>query len=284
MIKARLFALLQYITPQHALSRAAGALARCRRPWVKNTFIEWFIKRYNVDMSEALEENPRNYGSFNEFFCRPLKPDARPICAEPGAVVCPADGFISQLGDIEAGRIFQAKGQDYSALELLGGDEALAAEFADGHFATIYLSPRHYHRVHMPLAGRLRRMLAIPGDLFSVNTATASQVPRLFARNERAVAVFDTEAGPMALVLVGAMIVAGIDTVWAEDVTPAKRTIATTDYTGNEAIELAAGAEMGRFKLGSTVIVLFPKGKVQWDAAYLAESVTVMGQKLGTVV
>ncbi|MDQ2076503.1 archaetidylserine decarboxylase [Marinimicrobium sp. ABcell2] len=283
-MKAKLFALLQYITPQHALSRAAGSLARCRRPWVKNTFIEWFIKRYGVDMSEALEENPRAYACFNDFFTRPLKAHARPICSEPGAVVCPADGFISQLGDIQEGRIFQAKGQSYSALELLGGDETLAAEFTDGHFATVYLSPRHYHRVHMPLTGRLRRMHAIPGDLFSVNTATASQVPRLFARNERAVAVFDTDAGPMALVLVGAMIVAGIDTVWAEDVTPAKGSIATTDYSGSEAIELATGQEMGRFKLGSTVIVLFPKGRVEWDAAYLAESVTVMGEKLGRVV
>lgn len=277
----KFFAALQYLTPQHALSRAAGWLGRCRISWVKNTFIEWFVKRYQVDMSEPLEENPRAYACFNDFFTRPLKPDARPICTEADAVVCPADGFVSQLGNIEDGRIFQAKGHMYTTLELLGGDEALARQFDDGQFATIYLSPSHYHRVHMPYKGRLQRMVAVPGDLFSVNTATASQVPRLFARNERAVAIFDTEAGPMAVVLVGAMIVAGIETVWAGDVTPFKREVRTTDYQTQQQIELATGEEMGRFKLGSTAIVLFAKGKVEWDAHYQAGSATLMGEKLG---
>lgn len=277
----KLFAALQYLTPQHSLSRAAGWLGRCRISWVKNTFIEWFIKRYQVDMSEPLEENPRAYACFNDFFTRPLKPNARPICPEANAVVCPADGFVSQLGTIEAGRIFQAKGHMYSTLELLGGDEELARQFDDGQFATIYLSPSHYHRVHMPYKGRLQRMVAVPGDLFSVNTATASQVPRLFARNERAVTIFDTDAGPMAVVLVGAMIVAGIETVWAGDVTPFKREIRTSAYTTQQQIELATGEEMGRFKLGSTAVVLFPKGKVEWDSHYQAGSATLMGERLG---
>lgn len=277
----KLFAALQYITPQHSLSRAAGWLGNCRIPWVKNTFIEWFIKRYQVDMSEPLEENPRAYACFNDFFTRPLKPEARPICAEGDAIVCPADGFVSQLGKIEAGRIFQAKGHTYSTLELLGGDEALAQQFDEGQFATIYLSPSHYHRVHMPYKGQLQRMIAVPGDLFSVNTATASQVPRLFARNERAVTIFDTDAGPMAVVLVGAMIVAGIETVWAGDVTPFTRSIRTTNYTSQQQIELATGEEMGRFKLGSTVIVLFPKGKTEWDSHYRSGGATLMGERLG---
>lgn len=277
----KLFAALQYLAPQHALSRAAGWLARNRTPWIKNTFIEWFIKRYGVDMSEALEENPRAYECFNEFFTRPLKPGARPVCPDADAIVCPTDGFLSQLGSITGGRILQAKGHMYSALELLGGDEELAAEFTDGQFATIYLSPRHYHRVHMPYGGRLRRTIAVPGDLFSVNTATASQVPRLFSRNERLVAIFDTDAGPMALVLVGAMIVAGIDTVWARGVTPIKREIRTTEYLAQPAVDLATGEEMGRFKLGSTVVALFPKDAVAWESRYRAGSLTFMGERLG---
>lgn len=281
MPNATLFSALQYITPQHALSRTVGHVARCTRPLVKNTFIEWFIKRYGVDMTEALEENPRAYACFNDFFTRALKPDARPVCAEPGAVVCPADGAISQLGQIEEGRIFQAKGQLYTVQELLGGDEQLALEFSEGSFATIYLSPKDYHRVHMPYSGRLRTSVAIPGDLFSVNTATASQVPRLFSRNERLVAVFDTDLGPMAVVLVGAMIVAGIETVWGGEAAPVGKTIRTENHSEGEPTTLATGEEMGRFKLGSTAIVLFPKGRVAWDQDYSAESATVMGRRLG---
>ncbi len=280
----KLFAALQYITPQHALSRAAGWLANQRTDWVKNTFIEWFAKRYGVDMSEALEENPRAYSNFNDFFTRALKPDARPVDTGTDSIVCPADGVISQLGAIEDGRIFQAKGQMYSAQELLGGDEALAAEFDGGQFATVYLAPKDYHRVHMPYRGTLRTTVAVPGDLFSVNNATANQVPRLFSRNERLVAVFDTDIGPMAVVLVGAMIVAGIETVWGGEVAPIKRRIQTQDFRPKAPVELDKGEEMGRFKLGSTAIVLFGKNKVRWDSTYQASSRTRMGERLGTTL
>lgn len=277
-----LFSALQYLTPQHALSRAVGYVARSKHPWIKNTFIGWFAKRYQVDMSFAIEEDPLAYACFNDFFTRALKPDARPIDASPHSIVFPADGAMSQLGDIVDGRIFQAKGQSYTAQELLGGGAALAAEFAGGKFATVYLSPRDYHRVHMPYSGTLRQMVVIPGDLFSVNTATANQVPRLFSRNERAVAIFDTDIGPMAVVLVGAMIVAGIETVWAGDVAPIKRAIQTTHYRATpQQITLEKGAEMGRFKLGSTAIVLFAKNRVQWHSHFVSGSATVMGASMG---
>ncbi|WP_027330362.1 archaetidylserine decarboxylase [Marinimicrobium agarilyticum] len=277
----KLFAALQYITPQHSLSRAAGWLANQRTEWIKNRFIEWFIERYGVDMSEALEENPRAYRCFNEFFTRALKPDARPIDTTEGSIVCPADGSVSQLGRIEEGRIFQAKGQMYTTRELLGGSEALAAEFDQGHFATIYLSPKDYHRVHMPYEGQLRTTVAVPGELFSVNNATARQVPRLFSRNERLVTIFDTDLGPMAVVLVGAMIVAGIETVWGGEVAPIRRKVQTLDFRPKSPITLNKGEEMGRFKLGSTAIVLFGRNKVNWESAFQAGSPTWMGQKLG---
>ena len=277
-----LFALLQHITPQHLLSRAVGGIARCENTWVKNTFIEWFVKRYNVDMSLALEEDPRAYSCFNDFFTRAIKPEMRPIESAEDAIVCPADGAVSQLGNIVNGRIFQAKGQSYTARELLGGDEQLAQEFNEGKFATVYLSPRDYHRVHMPYGGKLRRMIAVPGDLFSVNNATANQVPRLFSRNERLVAIFDTDIGPMAVVLVGAMIVAGIETVWAGEVAPITRKIQVTDYQPQpQDITLKKGEEMGRFKLGSTAVVLFAKGAMEWSDDYQSGTSTVMGTSMG---
>nr|WP_324258524.1 archaetidylserine decarboxylase [Cellvibrio fontiphilus] len=279
----KLFIGLQYLVPQHALSRAAGWLASSETPFIKNTFIKWFAKRYNVDMSLAQQENPLEYRSFNDFFTRALKPDARPLDTNPHSLVWPADGAVSQLGKIVNGRIFQAKGQDYSAAELLGGDEQLAAEFAGGEFATVYLSPRDYHRVHMPYGGKLRCMVSVPGELFSVNTVTAENVPRLFSRNERVVAIFDTDIGPMALVLVGAMIVAGIETVWDGVVAPfASREIATSHYPYQN-IQLEKGAEMGRFKLGSTAIILFAKDKMRWDNRYQAGTPTKMGEVMGTV-
>ncbi len=277
----KIFAALQYITPQHTLSRAAGWLADQRTEWIKNRFIEWFIERYGVDMSEALEEDPRAYSCFNEFFTRALKPDARPVDTTEGSIVCPADGSVSQVGRIEAGRIFQAKGQMYTTRELLGGSEALAAEFDQGHFATVYLSPKDYHRVHMPYGGQLRTTVAVPGELFSVNNATARQVPRLFSRNERLVTIFDTDIGPMAVVLVGAMIVAGIETVWGGEVAPIRRKVQTLDFRPQPPITLNKGEEMGRFKLGSTAIVLFGKDRVTWEPAFKAGSPTWMGQKLG---
>lgn len=276
-----LFVVFQYLVPQHLLSRLVGKLAASEVPWIKNPFIDWFRQRYGINMNEAADPEPRNYPSFNAFFTRALKPGARPIDTSPASVVSPADGAISQLGRIEGGRIFQAKGQSYTAAELLG-DAELAQTFADGVFATIYLSPRDYHRVHMPVAGRLLRTLYVPGDLFSVNQTTAENVPRLFARNERLVCVFETEFGPMALVLVGAMIVAGIDTVWAGQVAPPPRQIVAADFAQAPApVHLEKGAEMGRFKLGSTAIVLFPKDTVRWRDDLDANSPLRMGECIG---
>ena len=277
----KFFAALQYFIPQHALSRAAGWLANTSISWIKDPFTRWFAERYQVNMSEALEEDPCAYPSFNAFFTRALKPGVRPIDDDAGSIVCPADGAISQLGDINMGRVFQAKGQDYSLVELLGGNADDAAPFQGGKFATVYLSPKDYHRVHMPLGGKLTRMVHVPGDLFSVNEATADNVPRLFSRNERVVCFFDTDAGPMALVLVGAMIVASIETVWAGQVTPYRRCVVRTDYVDQQPVVLDKGDEMGRFKLGSTAIVVFGKDVMEWDAEYKAGSPTVMGEKLG---
>lgn len=278
----KLFVFLQYITPQHLLSRAAGWLAETRISWIKNPFTQWFVNRYGIDMSEAAQSDPTAYACFNDFFTRALAEGARPICDNTNAIACPADGAISQLGDVKNGRIFQAKGQDYSLIELLGGDSDLAKPFQGGKFATVYLSPRDYHRVHMPLGGTLKSMIHVPGDLFSVNEVTADNVPRLFARNERVVCLFDTDSGPMAVVLVGAMIVASIETVWAGLVTPVKRTIRTTHYgTSTAPITLAKGAEMGRFKLGSTAVVVFGPDMMEWDSAFSAGSPTRMGEQLG---
>lgn len=276
----KLFIKLQHLVPQHALSRFVGRIASSQNTWVKNTFIKWFVKRYQVDMTIAAEENPLAYASFNDFFTRALKPNARPIPREPAAIVCPADGAISQLGKIVNGSIFQAKGQDFTTEELLGGDTELAQAFADGDFATIYLSPKDYHRVHMPYGGKLIKMISIPGELFSVNTVTANNVPRLFARNERVVGVFDTDLGPMAIVLVGAMIVAGIETVWDGQLAPmGSREIETSLYPYQN-INLEKGAEMGRFKLGSTAIILFAKNKIKWEQQFIAGSTTRVGVKL----
>lgn len=279
-MRDRLFILSQYLLPHHLLSRLAGGLANCTWDWVKNPFINWFVKRYQVDMTQAVEQEPTAYASFNEFFTRALLPDARPLDTDQRSILCPADGAISQLGSIEHGRVFQAKGQSFSVLELLGGKHQHASLFQGGQFATVYLSPRDYHRVHMPLSGTLREMIHVPGKLFSVNQLTAGNVPELFARNERVVCLFDTEAGPMAVVLVGAMIVASIETVWAGLVAPPTRQVRSQEY-GTHAPQLERGAEMGRFKLGSTAIVLFGPGHTQWDEKLLAGSIVRMGQKLG---
>ena len=246
------FALLQYPLPHHALSRLIGKLAACDSPKLKNALIKAFIQRFNVDMREALNEDISAYSSFNDFFTRPLKDVARPIGE---GIVSPADGTLSQFGPIRAGQLVQAKGHTFSAQTLLGGDASLAEAFLGGSFATVYLSPKDYHRVHMPMTGTLREMIYVPGRLFSVNQATANHVPGLFARNERLVCVFDTEQGPMAMVLVGAMIVAAIETVWAGQITPLAGTPQRTRF--DQPITLEKGAEMGRFKLGSTVVMCF---------------------------
>ncbi len=279
-----LFIAFQHIVPQHALSRCTGWLAELSHPiWLKNWVIRRFVAHFDVDMSEAEQPEPSAYDSFNAFFTRRLRDGARPIA--PADIVCPADGAISQLGDVVSGRVFQAKGQSFSVSELLGGDLERSATFANGQFATIYLSPRDYHRVHMPLAGQLVATRYIPGDLYSVNAVTAQNVERLFARNERLVCHFTTAAGPMALVLVGAMVVAGIETVWAGRVAPARQRAPTAvDPTLPAApVKLDKGEEMGRFLLGSTVILLFPQGSMRWNDSFAAGSPTRLGEALATI-
>ncbi len=279
----RLFILFQYITPQHWLSRAVGLLAHIQQPrWFVHVLIMQFVKYFKVDMTEAAEPEPSRYLSFNEFFTRPLRPDARMI--EQADVVCPADGCISQIGTISDGFLLQAKGKYFSAAALLA-DEQRAVEFAGGDFATIYLSPRDYHRVHMPLRGRLTASCYVPGDLFSVNDVTAQNVDQLFARNERLVCHFDTARGPMVMVLVGAMIVAGIETVWSGRVAPPPRRPQFRDYLQPpDKVVLEQGAEMGRFLLGSTVILMFPKGTVAWSNRFAPSVVTQMGESLASFV
>ncbi len=284
MTKDQLFAFAQHITPQKTLSRAIGRIAECENRWVKNTFISQFIKKYQVDMSEAINSDPLSYRNFNDFFTRAIRPELRPICDQDDGIACPADGAISQLGNIEYGTLFQAKGHHYSLTDLLGGDASLSNQFLGGSFATVYLSPKDYHRVHMPLTGRLTKMIHIPGKLFSVNKVTAEQIPNVFARNERTVCLFDTEAGPMAVILVGAMIVASIETVWAGQVTPFNKQVVTWDYGALNNIELKKGEEMGRFKLGSTAIVLFGKDAINWEESLQAETPTKMGMHFGRIV
>ncbi|HLF96074.1 MAG TPA: archaetidylserine decarboxylase [Methylococcaceae bacterium] len=275
-----LFALPQYILPHHALSRLIGYLTRCTQPAVKDFLIRRFIPRFGVNMAEALEENPANYASFNDFFTRKLKPDARPLASENDAVLCPADGVLSRFGSITEGRLIQAKGRDYRLVELLGGDEELAQGFDGGAFATVYLSPRDYHRLHMPLAGTLRETIHVPGRLFSVNRATTSVIPNLFARNERVIALFDTDAGPMALILVGAIFVASIETVWDGLVTP-PTVHEIRRWHFPRPVHLERGAEMGHFNMGSTIIALFAPGALGWDSALACGKSVRMGEKLG---
>lgn len=278
----KFFIMFQHIVPQHVLSRFTGWLAELEHPqWLKNWVIKRFVKQFRVDMTEALEPDPTRYANFNAFFTRPLCAGARPIA--DADIVCPADGAVSQLGAVVGGRIFQAKGQDYSTYELLGGDPEWAARFEGGRFATIYLSPRDYHRVHMPISGRLLGTTYVPGDLYSVNGVTAENVERLFARNERLVCYFETAVGPMAMILVGAMVVAGIETVWSGQVAPPPKTPSKVDMqVAPEAIELAKGQEMGRFKLGSTVILLFGPDAMAWDEQYTAGTPTCLGEKLAS--
>jgi len=278
----QLFLASQYLAPHHLLSRLYGVAAECRVPVVKNWMINAFIRRYGVDMSEAFVEDANAYETFNAFFTRELKPGVRILESDPQGVICPADGAISQLGPIEDGRIFQAKGHCCNVVDLLGGDIERAQPFVNGDFVTVYLAPRDYHRVHMPIAGTLREMIYVPGRLFSVNPITARHVPNLFARNERVVCLFDTEYGPMAVVLVGAMIVASIETVWAGLITAHKRKIRCVRYdeTARAPIRLERGAEMGRFKLGSTVIVLFGPNRIRWADTLLQFGPVKMGQRL----
>jgi phosphatidylserine decarboxylase len=256
----RLAVLPQYLYPKRAINVFSGWVAGTAMGGITTAIIRRFIRRYSVNMDEAANPDPASYATFNEFFTRALKEGARPLADADW--ICPVDGAISQFGAIERDQIFQAKGHYYSTTALLGGDAALAAQFENGHFATLYLSPRDYHRIHMPCAGKLRRMIYVPGELFSVNPATARGVPGLFARNERVVCIFDTAHGPLAMVLVGATIVGSMVTVWHGQVNPPRRPTVMEwlyeDQGGGQAIELAQGAEMGRFLLGSTVVMLWP--------------------------
>ncbi|GIU38027.1 archaetidylserine decarboxylase [Shewanella schlegeliana] len=278
---------LQYIMPKHLLSRMVGKLAAAEMGSVTTAAINWFIKQYKIDMSEAAEPEAKAYSTFNDFFTRALKPGIRPLCDDKDYIVHPVDGAISQLGPIKEGRIFQAKGHDYSSLALLGDQAEDAKRFEGGDFATIYLAPKDYHRIHMPIKGTLSKMTYVPGELFSVNPLTAENVPGLFARNERVVAIFETEIGPMAMVLVGATIVASIETVWAGTVTPPTgKKVFTWDYPteGPNALTLEKGAEMGRFKLGSTVVMLFAKDALdEFADGVEPKSVTRMGQAFAKI-
>jgi phosphatidylserine decarboxylase len=261
----RLYVASQYPLPQHALSALVFRLTRLRLGALTRLAIRAFVRVFRVDLAEAAEPDPGAYPSFNAFFTRALRADARPLPAAPDQVLSPVDGAVSQAGTIDGGRLVQAKGWTYSLHGLLGGDDALAESFRGGLFATLYLSPRDYHRIHMPIDGRLRRMIHVPGRLFSVNPTTAAAVPDLFARNERVVCQFDTALGPLAVILVGAIFVGSIETVWAGRITPPRgRGIRTTDY-GDDGPRLSRGDELGRFNMGSTVILLLPAGSVQWS-------------------
>ncbi|HEY0719949.1 MAG TPA: archaetidylserine decarboxylase [Gammaproteobacteria bacterium] len=283
--KDRLKAWPQYIVPGHLISRLTHAITRIRYHRFKNAFIGWFVRSFQVDLTEAQITNPYSYEHFNAFFTRALKPEARPIVNGRYEVACPVDGAVSQVGEISHGQLFQAKGHSYSLLELLGGSDKRAAPFQNGAFATIYLSPRDYHRIHMPLGGVLREMVHVPGRLFSVNAATVKVIPRVFARNERVISIFDTAFGPMALVKVGAINVGSIETVWAGEVTPpAGQIVRSWHYPadGEEAVSLERGAEMGRFNMGSTVIVLFGHDAIEWSDSLQPGAVVRLGQLLAT--
>jgi len=270
----------QYLLPKQALTALMGRLANAQAGATTTAVIRWFIGRYGVNMAEAAEPDPAAYASFNEFFTRALAPGARPLADAPW--ICPVDGAISQFGRVQNGSIFQAKGHDYSATALLGGDTALAAHFQHGHFATLYLSPRDYHRIHMPAAGRLLRMLHVPGALFSVNPATARGVPGLFARNERVVCVFDGEHGPWVLVLVGATIVGSMATVWHGVVNPPRPGHLRHWAYGDDAPALGRGDEMGRFLLGSTVVLLLPPGPWVFNPEWAPGRPIRLGEPMAT--
>ncbi len=274
-LKQQLFIQAQKVVPQHRLSRVVGKIAASENPLVKIAVIAAFKTKYGIDMSIAEQTNALKFKSFNDFFTRGLRTGVRAVDADSTAIVSPADGAISQLGKIENGDVFQAKGQKFTVENLIA-DPQLAEPFKNGEFATVYLSPRDYHRVHMPFAGTLTETLYVPGELFSVNQTTAENIPGLFARNERMVCLFDTELGRMAVVLVGAMIVAGIETVATGKVKPSGR-IELNQHN----LFLEKGAELGRFYLGSTAVILFEENKMQWDEKFKANSTVLMGEALG---
>ncbi|HZV38296.1 MAG TPA: archaetidylserine decarboxylase [Pseudoxanthomonas sp.] len=273
---------LTYVLPHRLLSSLARRLAYSRNPAIKQWLIDTVVRKFGVDLNEAAEPDPHAYPSFNAFFTRALKPGVRLADADPRALLMPADGHVSQCGRIEGGTIFQAKGRSFTAAELLGDADA-AKPFENGLFATVYLSPRDYHRVHMPWTGTLRETVHVPGRLFSVGTAAVRDVPRLFARNERLVCHFDTNFGPMACVMVGALLVSGVETVWSGvEIPEYGREIARKDYRGKD-VTIERFAEMARFNYGSTVIVLLPPGVAMLEAGLKAETPVKLGQALATL-
>ncbi len=274
--------LLQHLLPKQLLTTFAGRFASSESGALTTTVIRWFVGQYGVNMSEAADPDITRFATFNEFFTRALKPGARPLAGAD--LICPVDGAISQLGAIEGDQIFQAKGHRYSTAALVGGDESLAAQFENGNFATIYLSPKDYHRIHMPCDGVLTRMIHVPGALFSVNPATARGVSGLFARNERVVCVFDGARGPFVMVLVGATIVGSMGTVWHGVVNPPRPGTLREWHYEPGAVTLKQGDEMGRFLLGSTVVLLFPQAHVQLNAGWVAERAVRLGETMGSFV
>ena len=275
----RIFAGFQYILPQHALSRIVYALMRCEVKWVKNLLIHLISSIAGININEARSPDPADYACFNAWFTRELKPGARSFDTDPVSFLSPCDGRISETGKLVENRILQAKGKDYSLQDLLA-DDPVCAQLVDGFFSTIYLSPRDYHRIHMPVTGQLQRMIHVPGRLFSVAPYTARQVPRLFARNERVICIFETDSGPLVMVLVGAMLVSSTETVWAGEVTPTKSKQVTIKDYSEENLSLSKGDEMGRFNMGSTVILLMPPETVEGQAGLSAGSAVQVGQKL----
>ena len=275
-----LFVLSQYVLPKRALTVLMGALARARGGALTTAVIRWFVRHYGVDMGEAADPDVASYQTFNDFFTRALKPGARPVANAD--LICPIDGAVSQFGRIERDQIFQAKGHRYTTTALLAGDAPLARDFEDGEFVTLYLSPKDYHRIHMPCDGRLRKMVYVPGELFSVNPATARGVPGLFARNERVVCLFDGPRGPFAMVLVGATIVGSMATVWHGVVNPPRRPDVCTWRYDDRPVLLRRGEEMGRFLLGSTVVMLFPKDCMRFNAGWAPERPVRMGEAMAS--
>ncbi len=277
----QLAVLPQYLMPKLALTRLAGSLASAELGAFTTWLIKRFVQRYKVNMAEAVHAELAHYKSFNEFFTRPLKDGARPLASSTW--ICPVDGAISQCGAIERDQVFQAKRHHYSTCALVGGDAALAAQFQNGQFATLYLSPRDYHRIHMPIAGKLLRMIHVPGDLFSVNPTTARGVPGLFARNERVVCEFETEKGRMVLVLVGATIVGSMATVWHGQVNPPRPGMVREWRYDTQDVRLKQGEEMGRFLLGSTVVMLFPESSIQFPSEWVSARPIQMGETMSSL-
>ncbi len=279
----------QYLLPHYLLTDFMFFLTHSKlRVW-KNKFIRWFARHYQVDMSLAINEDLTAYENFNEFFTRPLKPESRPVCPDSNCVACPVDGTVSQAGVIDHESIIQAKGHHYSLAQLLASQTEWIDKFRNGGFVTIYLSPKDYHRIHMPIDGELKQMTYVPGQLFSVSPATTREIPGLFARNERVLCLFDTAAGPMAVILVGAMIVGGIETVWHGTITPPHgKRLAHWRYshpdtaTESRRVALQKGDELGRFNMGSTVILLFAEKRIQWDSHVVADAPVVMGSKIAS--